>query len=126
MRSVVSVTGDFKRVKRLLNVTNSGELQRILSKYGEQGAQALKNSTPIMTGETASSWAYDISYRRSAVRIEWYNVNENRGVNIALILQLGHATGTGGWVEGRDYINPAMRPIFDQMINDLWKEVESI
>ena len=83
------------------------------------------SATPIDSGSTASMWRYEISYADGSARINWVNDNVNDGVNIALILQLGHGTGTGGWVEGRDYINPAIQPIFDEMANKIWKEVTS-
>ena len=83
------------------------------------------SATPVDSGSTASMWRYEIAYADGSARINWVNDNVNNGVNIALILQLGHGTGTGGWVEGRDYINPAIQPIFDEMANKIWKEVTS-
>ena len=83
------------------------------------------SATPIDSGSTASMWRYEIAYSDGSARINWVNDNVNDGVNIALILQLGHGTGTGGWVEGRDYINPAIQPVFDEMANKIWKEVTS-
>ena len=85
--------------------------------------EALSNATPKDTGRTASSWNYSIERENGIWKICWNNTNANDGVNIALILQLGHATGTGGYVEGYDYINPTMRPVFDMIANKAWEEV---
>lgn len=94
-----------------------------LKKYGEMGVTALKNSTPKDTGKTASSWYYDIKETGDTITISWKNSNVNDGVLIAAVLQYGHGTGTGGYVQGIDYINPAMRPIFQQIADDAWREV---
>lgn len=98
---------------------------QVLKKYAEAGVQALANATPVDSGKTAESWGYEIEETKSGLTIYWTNSNVNKHVNIAIIIQYGHATGGGGWVEGRDYINPALRPIFDQMADALWKEVSS-
>lgn len=102
---------------------NSPNLYSVLSKYGAIGVNALSNATPVETGDTASSWYYEIVQRKNYFSIRWYNSHVDEGRPIAILLQYGHGTGTGGYVEGRDYINPAMRPIFDAMVNDFWKEV---
>lgn len=94
-----------------------------LDKYGPMGVQALSAATPEEEGETANSWTYEIVNRQGYYAIHWSNTNSEDGVNIAAILQYGHGTGTGGFVQGRDYIMPAIRPIFDQMINEMWREV---
>lgn len=98
---------------------------QVLKKYAEEGVQALSAATPVDSGKTAASWGYEIEETKSGLTIYWTNSNVNKHVNIAIIIQYGHATGSGGWVEGRDYINPALRPIFDQMADALWKEVSS-
>ena len=85
--------------------------------------EALRVATPVDTGLTAASWSYQIIKEKNRIKIEFHNSNINNHVNIALILQYGHGTGTGGWVEGRNYINPAIQPIFDQLADDAWKEV---
>lgn len=90
------------------------------------GVNALASATPSESGETASSWYYTIVRRRGYYSVRWSNRHINQGVNIAVILQYGHGTGTGGYVQGRDYINPAIRPIFDQMVNEEWKEVTRV
>lgn len=87
------------------------------------GVNALSNATPVESALTASSWYYEVESRRGYHSIRWYNSNVNQGVPIAIILQYGHGTGTGGYVRGRDYINPAIRPVFDQIANEVWKEV---
>ena len=103
-----------------------GESQRNgadLDQYGRAGVAALASATPVDSGETAQSWYYEITNKKGFVSISFHNSNIQNGVPIAIILQYGHGTGTGGWVAGRDYINPAIRPIFDQIANDAWKEV---
>lgn len=115
-------TGDFSKLtgffNRCLEIANLG----ILDKYGRLGVQALAAATPVDSGRTAQSWEYKITHTDTGVNLEFWNYNINDGVPIALILQYGHGTGTGGWVEGRDYINPALRPVFDSILNDVWKE----
>ena len=95
----------------------------ILDKYGRAGVSALSSATPSESGKTANSWTYEIQNGGGGSRITFSNTNINNGVNIAIILQYGHGTGTGGWVEGRDYINPAMRPVFDNIADSVWKEI---
>lgn len=116
-------TGDFSKLtgffNRCLEIANLG----ILDKYGRLGVQALAAATPVDSGRTAQSWEYKITHTDTGVNLEFWNYNINDGVPIALILQYGHGTGTGGWVEGRDYINPALRPVFDSILNDVWKEI---
>jgi len=118
--------GDFKKLdrylERLLNVIKRGELD----KYGRMGVDALMASTPVDSGKTARSWYYEVKHTNGGASIVFRNSNVNDGVPIAIILQLGHGTGTGGYVAGRDYINPAIQPIFDQIANDAWKEVTSL
>lgn len=94
-----------------------------LDKYGKLGVEALRAATPIDSGDTANSWYYKVERGESISRIIFCNTNINKGVPIAIILQYGHGTGTGGWVEGTDYINPAMKPVFEKLAADAWKEV---
>lgn len=108
----------FEQIKKAANID-------VLDKYGEAGVKALSAATPIDTGKTSQSWYYEIERKNGKVVLSFLNSNVNDGVPIAIILQYGHGTGTGGWVEGRDYINPAIRPIIDQIANDAWKEVTS-
>lgn len=110
------VTNYFERIKNVFHVS-------ILDKYGQEGVAALSSATPKDTGKTSESWYYEIVYTSDRAEIQFYNSNIQNGVPIAIILQYGHGTGTGGWVEGRDYINPAIQPIFDKILNDVWKEV---
>lgn len=108
-----------KRIKDL-------RIESILRKYGEAGVSALMAATPVDTGKTASMWGYEIEKTSSGWTINWTNDNVNNYVNIAVILQYGHGTGTGGYVAGRDYINPAMAPIFDKLADEAWNEVTKV
>lgn len=112
----VKATKFFERAKKGVRIAS-------LDKYAKEGLFALMTATPIDTGKTSSSWYYDIEQTSRDVRINYYNSNIVKGVPIAIILQMGHGTGTGGWVEGRDYINPAIQPIFDEIAKTAWKEV---
>lgn len=106
----------FAKVKNVIKLSN-------LDQYGRRGVAALSSATPVDTGLTAASWYYKIELYNNRVRIGFYNSNIQNGVPIAIILQYGHGTGTGGWVEGRDYINPSIQPVFDEIVNAAWKEV---
>lgn len=101
-------------------------MNNILDKYGKQGVSALSSATPVDSGLTANSWTYEIENKGDQVTIFWGNTNVNKGVNIAVILQYGHGTRNGGYVAGRDYINPAIRPVFDAIANEAWKEVTKL
>lgn len=120
--------GDFRKTKKLLKKSLGKDYLSVLAKYAAQGVSALSAGTPIDSGETATSWFYKIvqNKEKGRISIEWHNSNVNNGVNIAVILQYGHATRNGGWVEGRDYINPALQSIFDKLADAAWKEVTSI
>lgn len=118
--------GDFTKTERFLNRLKHRAYLNALEKYGQMGVEALSAATPIETGRTASSWTYQIEHSRGHATISWLNTNVNKNVNIAIILQYGHGTGTGGYVRGRDYINPAMRPVFDKIAEMAWKEVTSL
>lgn len=109
----------FEKAKEVVKL---GDLDR----YGREGVAALKSATPVDTGLTADSWSYKITRGDGVVSISFHNSNVNKGVPIAIILQYGHGTGNGGWVEGRDYINPAIQPIFDEIVNNAWKEVNKL
>lgn len=115
--------GDFRKTEKFLKRSLGKDWRSILDKYGKKGVEALSRTTPIETGETAVSWGYKIIQNGSSISIQWHNYNINKGVNVAIILQYGHATRNGGWVEGRDYINPALQPIFDELAEQAWKEV---
>lgn len=101
----------------------SFQIRQILERYAQEGVSALSSATPVDSGATANAWSYEIESKGDTHTIYWTNGNINKGVNIAVILQYGHGTGTGGYVAGRDYINPAMRPIFDRIAEEAWKEV---
>lgn len=118
--------GDFSKTTRYFQKAKKSAKITDLDKYGRAGVAALSSATPVDSGETANSWYYEIERQNGIVSINFGNSNVNNGVPIAIILQYGHATGTGGWVEGRDYINPAIQPIFDKLANDAWKEVTSL
>ena len=109
--------------ERYLKDVKNFRIEQILRKYGEEGAAVLASATPKDSGATASAWGYEIENTGDGWSIHWTNDNINKGVNIAVILQYGHGTGTGGYVAGTDYINPAIAPIFDKIANDAWKEV---
>lgn len=115
--------GDFKNTKKFLKNISSKRYTSILQKYGKQGVAALSSVTPVDTGKTAASWNYEIVQETDKLAVYWTNSNIYRGIPIALIIQLGHATKSGGYVYGRDYINPAIQPIFDKMSEELWEEV---
>ena len=115
--------GDFSKLTRYLERAKKVVNASILDKYGREGVSALSSMTPVKTGLTASSWFYKIESSSETIKITFHNSNIQNGVPIAIILQYGHGTGTGGWVEGRDYINPAIQPIFDRLADEAWREV---
>lgn len=121
---MISLTskGDFRKTEKFMKNARTKKLMSILKQYGEEGVAALMVATPLDTGRTASSWRYEIKVENNCIRLEFHNDNIQNGVPIAIILQYGHGTGTGGWVEGRDYINPAIQPVFDKIANSAWKE----
>lgn len=118
--------GDFKKLSTYLERVKEAAKIGVLDKYGQAGVAALASATPTRTGKTASSWGYEIERQNGSIAIVFKNTNINKGVPIAIILQMGHGTGTGGWVQGRDYINPAIQPIFDKIAEDAWKEVTKL
>lgn len=118
--------GTFDKTEKLLKKSLGRDYRGILDKYGQQGVSALSAATPVKTGLTASSWRYNIIQNDDSISIVWENSNIQKGVNIAIILQYGHGTRNGGYVSGRDYINPALKPIFDKMADAAWKEVTGI
>ena len=123
MKISFSSKGDFSKTIKFLNKMKNFKINNILSKYGKIGVNALSQATPKDSGVTSRSWNYKIEVNNDNASIVWYNTNVVKGVNIAVILQYGHGTRNGGWVEGRDYINPAMKPIFDKIADQVWKEV---
>lgn len=118
--------GDFSNLTRFLERAKEVVHMGDLDKYGRAGVEALASATPVDSGETANSWYYEITNSNGSAKITFNNSNIQNEVPIAIILQYGHGTGTGGWVEGRDYINPAIQPIFDEIANNAWREVTKL
>lgn len=115
--------GDFKKLTNFLEKMKRMFDVSMLDKYGREGVAALSAATPVDSGKTASSWTYEIKDIKDGLSLTFNNTNIQNGVSIAIILQYGHGTRNGGWVEGRDYINPAIQPVFDKIANEAWKEV---
>ena len=122
----ITQRGSFKNTERYLAKLKDSQRLAVLSKYGSLGVNALSNATPVESGQTAASWFYTIQQRPGYYSIRWHNSHVESGIPIAVILQYGHGTGTGGYVQGRDYIMPAIRPIFDQIVAEAMKEVTKI
>lgn len=122
---MISITqhGDFSKLDTYLNNLKSVFKMTDWDAYGKQGVEALSAATPIDSGETASSWYYKIERTDTSITLKFLNSNVNDGVPIAIILQYGHGTGTGGWIAGYDYINPAIQPIFDEMLSKMQEGV---
>jgi len=120
----VSSTGSYKATKEFLDSLSTSNLFSDLDAYGELGVSALARATPVDTGLTAHSWGYRIIKDNYGPGIEWYNTDlDSQGTQIAILIQFGHGTGTGGYVQGRDFINPAIQPVFDEIANAVWKKV---
>ena len=117
--------GDFSKLEKMLKNSFGKNYRRVLEQYGREGVAALAAATPKDSGKTASSWEYEITEKNGQLSVTWKNTNIHDGVNIAIILQYGHGTRNGGYVQGRDYINPALRPIFEKMADAAWKEVST-
>ena len=118
--------GDFSEFTRFLEKAKNALRLGDLDRYGREGVAALASATPVDSGLTAKSWYYKVEHKDGSAVISFHNSNIQNGVPIAIILQYGHGTGTGGWVQGRDYINPAIQPIFDKITNDAWREVTKL
>lgn len=118
--------GNFANTTRYLERAKKGIRVNGLERFGREGVSALASATPVDSGETANSWSYRIENQNGVVKIGFYNSNVNKGVPIAIILQYGHGTRNGGYVQGRDYINPAIQPVFDQLAEHAWKEVTKV
>lgn len=118
--------GDFSNTTRFLKGAKEAARLKVLERYGREGVAALASATPIDSGETASSWYYEVEYQNGISTIRFNNSHVNNGVPIAIILQYGHGTGTGGWIQGRDYINPAIQPVFDRIADEAWREVTKL
>lgn len=118
--------GDFSKITQYLEKQRSSNRKRLLEKYGALGVKYLSEATPKDTGMTSNSWGYSVNSSKDKMSIEWSNSNVENGVPIAIILQYGHGTGTGGYVQGRDYINPAIQSVFDEMSKELWEEMTRV
>lgn len=123
---VVTKTEQFTKLARYFEDTKKLGTYRLLHKYGKQGVEALREYTPKDTGLTADSWTYSIIRENGKDIVQWDNTNIQNGIKIAVILQYGHGTGSGGYVEGIDYINPALSSVFDALANEAWKEVTDL
>ena len=127
MRISFRQRGDFSRLQKYLSKSIDAVTMEHLRRYGEEGVQALQAATPVDTGKTATSWSYEIKNTNSVYSLEFHNSNVVNGwFNVAIMLDVGHGTGNGGWVEGLNYIDPIVQPIFEKMAHDLWLEVVSL
>lgn len=117
------VKGNFKTTTNFLQKLRKLDFESVLVKYAEEGVQALSSATPKRTGKTAASWGYEIVKEKGRISIFWTNSNLSDGVPVAVILEYGHGTGWGGYVQGRHYISPAIQPVFDEIAKEAWKEV---
>lgn len=118
-----SSTGSFRNTEAFLNRMSRHDVSSVLEKYGAVGTAALRAATPVETGMTASMWEHKVSRSAAGWQLSWFNQNGSGNVRVAILLQYGHGTGTGGYVAGRDYINPAIQPVFDKIATDVWREV---
>lgn len=121
----LDVQGDFKNTERFLKKMSSADITAALKSLAQQGVRALANATPRDSGLTAASWGFEITRSRMSSSITWTNSHTESGFPVAIMLQYGHGTGTGGYVKGRDYINPAMQPVFDKIADEAWKVITS-
>lgn len=123
MKITMNSYGSFKNTENLLSRIRSRKWEHIIRPYTERGLDALRAATPSRTGATAQAWYSEVHRTREGYEIVWANSNINKGANIAVLLQYGHGTGTGGYVRGIDYINPALKPVFQSIADDAWKEM---
>ena len=119
----ITQSGDFKKTESFLKRAVKREYAKLFEQIGEAGVKALQEATPKKTGKTAASWSYSIEDTAKGLSISWSNSNRNDGANVAILIQLGHGTGSGAYVKGVDYINPALKPVFDAFANKVWWEV---
>ena len=120
----ITSTGSFKNTENFFEKMRSEQIFSVLNTYGALGVKLLSEATPVDTGLTAQSWEYEVVKKRGSYTINWKNTNVISGIPVAILLQYGHGTGTGGWVEGYDFINPVIRPLFDEIANDVWEQVK--
>jgi len=118
-----TASGSFDNTENFLKRMSKADHMNLLNSAGARGVEILSRVTPIDTGKTAQSWTYTITRKKDSYRLDWSNSNSQNGSNVAVLIQYGHGTGTGGYVQGIDYINPAIRPIFETLVSDIWREV---
>lgn len=123
-RIVFESRGSFRNTDNFLTVMKRGDIYKSLERYAAMGTNGLRQATPIDTGVAAQSWAHSVSRTGKRYSITWYNNDVESGIPVVILLQYGHATKNGGFVQGRDFINPVIRPLFDQIANEVWKEVQ--
>lgn len=123
MAITLESTGSFENSEAFFKRMSKQDIVSVLERYGSVGVSALQAATPVDTGLTASSWSYQVAKELGSWSVSWHNQNGTSGAPVAILLQYGHGTGTGGYVAGRDYINPAIQPVFDKIASDVWKEV---
>ena len=121
----VKSKGSFKNTERFLKNASNADIERILRKYAEIGVKALSDATPKRTGLTASSWSYEIKKEENVWKIYFINTNIQNGINIAVIIDHGHGTSNGGYVQGANFITPAIKPVFDDIANMAWGEIKN-
>lgn len=119
----ITHSGDFKNTEKFFNKVVKREYMKLFDQVGRAGVEALQEATPKRTGKTAASWSYTVTQNREGISISWNNSNRNDGANVAILIQLGHGTSSGAYVKGIDYINPALKPVFDAFANKVWWEV---
>ena len=122
----LSSNGDWSKTTSFLRRAYKFDMGALLKKYAEQGLKALSAATPVDTGLAASSWGYRIDVKKGESTITWTNSDIEGGCSVVLLIQYGHGTRNGGYIQGRDFINPAMQPVFDNMVEEIWKEVEKL
>lgn len=119
----ITHSGDFKNIETFFKKVVKREYMKLFDQVGKAGVEALQEATPKKTGKTAASWSYTVDQSKEGISISWNNSNRNDGANVAILIQLGHGTGSGAYVKGIDYINPALKPVFDAFANKVWWEV---
>lgn len=122
----ISSKGSFSNTEKFLKRSIISNYNSIFEKYGKEGVRLLSSATPVDTGKTSESWAYEVKKSKSGISIEWSNSNVVNGVQIAVIIQYGHGTQNGAYIQGQDYINPVIKPLFDILTNDIWKDVSKV
>lgn len=122
----ISQHGSFKNTENFFKRSQKINIKNILEKYGKEGVSALTSATPLETGLTASSWDYEIHYKKGIYEIVWTNSNINDGIPIVILIQYGHSTKNGTFVKGKDFINPALKPVVNKLADEIWREVKSL